>query len=59
MTRKLTLFLVCVFEIALVLFVLAWTARAEPNKLNGKNLLTLLPMCEVPSSLGSRICHQL
>lgn len=49
MTRKLTLFLVYVFEIALVLFVLAWTARAEPNKLNGKNLLTLLPMCEVPS----------
>jgi hypothetical protein len=31
MTRKLTLFLVCAYEIALILFVAAWTARAEPN----------------------------
>jgi hypothetical protein len=29
MTRKLTLFLVCAFEIALILFVAAWTAWAE------------------------------
>jgi len=28
MTRKLTLFLVCAFEIALILFVVAWTAFA-------------------------------
>ena len=26
MTRKLTLFLVCAFEIALILFVVGWTA---------------------------------
>ena len=26
MTRKLTLFLVCAFEIALILFVASWTA---------------------------------
>ena len=31
MTHKLTLFLVCAFEIALILFVAAWTAWAEPN----------------------------
>ena len=29
MTRKLTLFLVCAFEIALILFVAAWTAWAD------------------------------
>jgi hypothetical protein len=29
MTRKLTLFLVCAFEIALILFVAAWAAWAE------------------------------
>ena len=29
MTRKLTLFLVCAFEVALILFVAAWTAWAE------------------------------
>jgi hypothetical protein len=29
MTRKLTLFAVCAFEIALILFVVAWTAWAE------------------------------
>jgi hypothetical protein len=29
MTRKFTLFLVCAFEIALILFVAAWTARAD------------------------------
>lgn len=28
MTRKLTLFLVCAFQIALILFVAAWPARA-------------------------------
>ena len=29
MTRKLTLFLVCAFEVALILFVAAWTAWAD------------------------------
>jgi hypothetical protein len=29
MTRKLTLFLVCAFEIALILFVAAWNVRAD------------------------------
>ena len=29
MTRKLTLFLVCAFEIALILFVTAWPAKAD------------------------------
>jgi hypothetical protein len=29
MTRQLTLFLVCAFEVALILFVAAWTAWAE------------------------------
>ncbi len=29
MTRKLTLFIVCAFEIALILFVAAWTALAS------------------------------
>jgi hypothetical protein len=29
MPRKLTLFLVCAFEIALILFVAAWTAWAN------------------------------
>jgi len=32
MTRKLTLFLVCAFEIALIVFVAAWTASAETAK---------------------------
>ena len=32
MTRKLTLFLVCAFEIALILFVVAWAAWAETAK---------------------------
>ena len=32
MTRKLTLFLVCAFEIALILFVAGWTAWAEDAK---------------------------
>jgi hypothetical protein len=54
MTRELTLFLVCAFEIELVLFLVASTAWAEPNKLNGKNLLTFLPIFKVPSLLGSR-----
>jgi len=33
MTRKLTLFAVCAFEVALILFVVAWTALADvlPN----------------------------
>ena len=54
MTRKLTLFLVCAFEIALILFVVAWTAWAETTKLSSKNLLKLFPICEIPSSLGQR-----
>ena len=54
MTRKLTLFLVCAFEIALILFVVAWTAWAESTKLSSKNLLKLFPICEIPSSLGQR-----
>ena len=54
MTRKLTLFLVCAFEIALILFVASWTAWAESNKLSSKNLLKLFPICEIPSSLGQR-----
>ena len=29
MTRKLTLFLVCAFEIGLILFVAAWAAKAD------------------------------
>ena len=29
MTRKLTLFLVCAFEIALILFVVTWPAKAD------------------------------
>jgi len=33
MTRKLTLFLVCAFEIALILFVTAWTAFASTENL--------------------------
>jgi hypothetical protein len=28
MTRKLTLFAVCAFEVALILFMVAWTAMA-------------------------------
>jgi Sec-independent protein secretion pathway component TatC len=54
MIRNLTLFLVCAFEIPVVLFVLAWTAWADSNRLNGKNLLALLPIYEVLSLLGSR-----
>ena len=34
MTRKLTLFLVCAFEVALILFFVAWSALAETQ---GKN----------------------
>ena len=33
MTRKLTLFLVCAFEIALILFVVAWKAFANTENL--------------------------
>jgi hypothetical protein len=54
MTRKLTLFFVCVFEIGLILFVAAWTARAEPVRITAKNILSLFPICELPSSLGQR-----
>jgi len=32
MTRKLTRFFVCAFEIALILFVAAWTANADEQK---------------------------
>ena len=31
MKRKFTLFLICFFEVALILFLVAWTARAENN----------------------------
>ena len=33
MTRKLTLFLVCAFEIGLILFVAAWTVHAKTEQL--------------------------
>ena len=32
MTRKLTLFLVCAFEIGLILFVAAWTVTASEQR---------------------------
>jgi len=36
MTRKLTLFLVCAFEITLILFVVAWTAWADSYPIGKK-----------------------
>ena len=53
-TRKLTLFLVCAVELTLILFMTTGAALAEPSKLSSKNLLTLFPICEIPSSLGQR-----
>ena len=35
MSRKLTLFAVCAFEVALILFVVAWTAWAGQRTENG------------------------
>jgi hypothetical protein len=35
MTRKLTLFIVCAFEIALILFLVAWTAWAGQQTEDG------------------------
>lgn len=35
MTRKLTLFAVCAFEVVLILFVVAWTAWAGQRTENG------------------------
>ena len=58
MTRKLTLFLVCAFEIGLILFLAAWTATANPAKITTKNILTLFPVCELPSSLGQRCKYE-
>jgi hypothetical protein len=54
MTRKLTLFLVCAFEIALILFAAAWTASADTTAITNQNILRLFPICEMPSSLGQR-----
>ena len=36
MTRQITLFLVCAFEIALILFVAAWTAWAKEKIVNAE-----------------------
>jgi hypothetical protein len=36
MTRKLTLWLVCAFEVALLMFVVAWSALAETHLVEGK-----------------------
>ena len=58
MNRKLTLFLVCAFEIGLILFLAAWTATANPAKITTKNILTLFPACELPSSLGQRCKYE-
>ena len=58
MTRKLTLFLFCAFEIVLILFVAAWSALADPKTLNSENLLTLFPICEIPSSLGQKCKYE-
>ncbi len=52
--RKLTLFLVCAVELALILLMTTEAALAESSKLSSKNLLTLFPICEIPSSLGQR-----
>ena len=38
MTRKLTLFLVCAFEIALILFMATWTAWAHDDSTKIKEL---------------------
>ena len=38
MTRKLTLFLVCAFEIALILFMATWTAWAHDDSAKIKEL---------------------
>lgn len=54
MTRRATLFIVCAFEIALILFVVAWSAFADTASINNKNILRLFPICELPSSLGQR-----
>lgn len=36
MTRRATLFLVCAFEIALLMFVVAWSVLAETHLAEGK-----------------------
>jgi hypothetical protein len=52
MTRRTTLLLVCAFEIALILFLVAWSAFADTASINNKNILRLFPICEIRSSLG-------
>lgn len=54
MKRRTTLFVVCAFEVALLLFMAAWSAFAETASINNKNILRLFPICEIPSSAGQR-----
>ena len=44
MTRRNTLFLVCAFEIALILLVVSWSAFADTASIDNKNILRLFPI---------------
>ena len=56
MNRKLTLFLVCAFEIALILFVAAWTVTASEQRVRqiiNESIAMYPGKCACPYSLMS------
>jgi len=56
MTRKLTLFLVCAFEIGLILFVAAWTVTASEQRVRqiiNESIAMYPGKCACPYSLMS------
>ena len=56
MTRKLTLFLVCAFEIGLILFVAAWTVTASEQRVRqiiNESIASYPGKCACPYSLMS------
>ena len=56
MTRKLTLFLVCAFEIGLILFVAAWTVSAgeqHVRQIISESIASYSGKCACPYSLMS------
>ena len=56
MTRKLTLFLVCAFEIGLILFVAAWTVSASEQRVRqiiNESIASYPGKCACPYSLMS------
>ena len=58
MTRRTTLFIVCAFEMALILFVAAWTALAEQKQYTypPANVRHLYEICSASDDLNAVYC---